>query len=132
MVPIASVRSHLRPTGTVTVGLIGTLLVVLREDLVTSITALVITLFAMGVSLTTVVQMTVFSDHLDLKIGAFGIITRQLSRDDVILDAVDSLFIRTLTIETISGALLGPISRVRIWDRWPEAALRESGYRFRT
>jgi hypothetical protein len=130
--PIVSVRSHLRPTGIVIVSLTTTILVALHEGSAGLIGGLIITSVAVGVSLTTVARMTVFPNHLDLRIGPFGIVRRQLSRDEAILDGVDSLFIRTLIIDTTSGSLLGPISRVRLWDRWPESLLREVGYRFRT
>ena len=81
-------------------------------------------------TLFTASRVRVYYDGLDLSLGPFGIIKRYVPRDTIELRSQHNLLYQVLTITRVDGRILGPFSRVKMWDAWPEQALREAGYQF--
>ena len=128
--PIATSWTPVRPTGIVAVSLIGTLFATADGGLGGLLGGLSLVSLAVLLSFTAVSRMRVYADGLDLNLGPFGIFRRYLPRDQIVLTAHNNVFVGSLVIERETGRVIGPLRRVRVWDRWPEDALRSAGYRF--
>lgn len=74
--------------------------------------------------------MEVRPDRIVLRLGPFGGIRREVPRDVAILRSRRWLLGASLKIDREDGPIVGPFLTVEMFDRWPEAALRQAGYRF--
>lgn len=75
-------------------------------------------------------RLTVYSDRIALRLGPFGIVSREVPRETALLWTVRFLSYEGLTIKREDRHVLWPFVSAHIGDRWPEKELRAAGYRY--